>query len=299
MERLRSPSRTVRALGLAALLIASLAFVAQPARAEMGRPSWAAGDFWVYSLSSTDPGSGVPNATLRFDVKGTESVTVNGTAYSTYHVAATVSFVLVGTTTFPADIWFSTETLAIVKIRAVLQVSVPGFDGSGTFEISGNPPQTIQWPLRAGATWQSSTTVWTVTTNSSGTTYMSVPLTTTFNVQSDATITVPAGTFTTTPVREESGTGAGYTINYWSPQVGNWVRVAQYNDSDGNEGNFNLTSSNYQAGNFFTAVILFLPTWIWLLIAAAVVVVVVALARRRGRRPARAMPPAEPPPEMP
>lgn len=266
----------------------------------MGRPTWAAGDFWVYQLSSTEGDFDVPNTTLRFDVKGTEPVTVNGTAYPSYHVAATVSFVLVGTTTFPADIWFSTDTLAIVKIRAVVQVSVPGLDAAGTFEVSGNPPQTIQWPLTAGASWQSSTTVWTVTTNSSGMTYTSLPLSTAFSVQSDATVTVPRGTFTTTPLRETEVATGSYTINYWSPQVGNWARVSQHNASGENEGNFNLTSYNYQGGSFFTAVILGLPTWVWLLVVGAVVVVVVAIARRRRRRPTtQAGQPVEPPPEMP
>lgn len=292
-------SRTASAVGVAALLIASLALIAPPARAEMGRPSWAAGDFWVYQFSSTEAGISLPNATLRLDVRGTESVTVNGTAYPTYHVAATVSFVLVGTTTFPADIWFSTETLAIVKIRAALQISLPGVDASGTFEISGNPPQTIQWPLTAGASWQSSTTVWTVTTNSSGTTYMSLPLTTDFSVQADATITVPRGTFTTTPLKETEVASGSYTINYWSPQVGNWARVSEHNASGGNEGNFNLTSYNYQSGFFLTAVILGLPTWIWIIIAAAVVVVVAFAARRRRRGRAAPPPGSEPPPEMP
>lgn len=288
--------RRTLGVGATALLIVSLAFAAQPARAEMGRPTWASGDFWVYTLSFADAELGLPNATLRFDVTGTETITVNGTAYSTYRVAATISFVLVGTTTFPADMWFSTETLAIVKIRATVQLNLPGFDASGTFEVSGNPPQTIQWPLTAGASWQSSTRVWTVATNSTGTTYTSVPLSTDFSVQSDATISVPAGTFTTTPLKETDTASGSYTINYWSPQVGNWARVAQHNSTGENEGNFNLTSYNYQAGFFLTAVVLGLPTWIWLIIAAAAVVaiVVVARRRRRGRAP-QTMPPPEPP----
>lgn len=297
---MRTTSRVGFAAFVAAVLIVSLTFLAPPARAAMGKPTWASGDFWVYSLSSTNQSSGIPNATLRFDVRGTESVTVNGTPYSTYRVAATVSVVLIGTTTFPAEIWFSTDTLAIVKIRATLDISLPGVDASGTFEVFGNPPQTIQWPLTAGASWTSPTTVWTVTTNSTGTTYVSQPLTTDFSVQADATISVPAGTFSTTPLKETETVTGSYTINYWSPQVGNWARVAQHNSTGGNEGNFNLTAYNYQGGFFLTAVILGLPTWIWLIIAAAVVAVVaVSVRRRRKRRGPQPMPEFQQPPEMP
>lgn len=289
--------RTAVALGIAALLVASLA-VAQPARANMGRPSWAAGDFWVYALSSAGPGGVNANATLRLDVRGTEQIVVNGTSYSTYRVAALVSVVLVGTTTFPADLWYSTDTLALVKARATVEITVPGLHVSGTVEVFGNPPQTIRWPLTAGAQWQSTTTVWTVMTNASGTTYASAPLTTDFAVMADATVSVPAGTFATTPVNESNPLGGGsYQINYWSPQVGNWARVAQYNGTGGNEGNFNLTGWNYQGGFFLTAVLLGLPTWVWLIVVAAVVVVVAIAVRRRRRRPAaQTMPPVEPPP---
>jgi len=287
--------RSARAMVLAftILLVAAFAIVPGTARANMDKPAWASGDFWVYALPSS--GIGVTNATLRIAVTGTQSIVVNQTSYSTYHTDATVTVKFIGTTTFPAEIWFSTDTLAIVKIKATVDISLPNITASGTFEVSGNPPQTIQWPLTAGATWQSNTTVWTVTTNSSGSTYLSSALTTSFEVQSDASITVPAGTFTTTPLKETETASGSYTINYWSATVGNWVRIGQYDSQGRDQGSFNLTSFNYQAGSFFTTIFFGLPVWIWLILLVVILVAIVGLfAVRRRRPPTRAMPPSPP-----
>src|SRR5438046_9776387 len=101
------------AVGL--LLIAALAFTATPARAATNRPAWASGDFWVYAYSSALTGTSI-SGTLRMDVTGTESVSVNGSSYSTYHVAATLTIPFGSLTlNLPATIWYSTDTLAIVR----------------------------------------------------------------------------------------------------------------------------------------------------------------------------------------
>ena len=289
---MHTPARVMVA-AFALLLVAAFAIVPGTAKANMNKPTWASGDFWVYALSTGSVG--IPNTTLRMDVTGTESVTVNGTTYSTYHVAAAVSYQLIGTTTIPADIWFSTDTLAIVKIKVVLTINLPNITAGGTFEIAGNPPQTIMWPLTAGATWSSSTLVWTTTTNSTGhKTYTSATLTTAFSVQSDATVTVPKGTFSTTPLKETSSNGS-YSINYWSADVGNWVRVGNYDSRGRDQGDFNLTAYNYQGGGFFTSIVFGLPVWIWLVLLVVILVAIIGLfAVRRRRRPTRVMPPSPP-----
>src|SRR3989442_4853646 len=73
------------ALGVALLLVGTLGLALQPAKASMDRPTWSAGNFWAYAVFA---GSGVPsgNVTFRMDVTGTDSVTLNGTAYPCYHV---------------------------------------------------------------------------------------------------------------------------------------------------------------------------------------------------------------------
>jgi len=290
------------ASGIAVLLL-SLALIPPPASAAMNRPTWSRGDFWVYAFASGATGT-TTNGTMRMDVTGTESVTVNGTAYSAYHVDAVLTIPFGGSLVFtvPADIWFSTDTLAIVKITAAVNLTLGTFTIDSTISVSGNPPQVIQWPLTAGASWSSSTTVWTSATNASGTTYQSSSLTTAFSVQADATVSVPAGTFTTTPLRETEAGNGSYTVNYWSAQVGNWARVGEFNSSGQDEGGFNLTAYNYQAGSFFTSVVIGLPVWIWLILIVVVLTAIVGIAakRRRPRRPQAApppMPPQEPPME--
>jgi hypothetical protein len=289
----------VPAIGL--LLIAALAFTAAPARAATDKPSWAAGDFWVYAYSSALTGTAV-SGTLRMDVTGSESVMVNGSSYPTYHVAATLTIPFGSLTfTLPADIWYSSSTLAIVKIVATVNLTFGTVSANSHISISGNPPQIIQWPLTAGATWDSSTTVWAVTTNATGSVrYSSSPLTTHFEVQTDATITVPAGTFTTSPLKETTVGSSSFIINYWSPQAGNTARTESHNGTGQSAGSYNLTSYRYQGGSLFTTVFIGLPFWIWLILVVLVVAAVVGVVvLRRRRPPVAAPPPGWSPPEQP
>lgn len=283
------------------LLIAALALTATPARAAMDKPAWAAGDFWVYAYSSALTGTAT-SGTLRMNVTGSESVTVNGSAYPTYHVAATLTIPFGSLTfTLPADIWYSSNTLAIVKIVATINLTFGTVSANSHISISGNPPQVIQWPLTAGAKWDSSTVVWAVTTNSTGAVrYTSSPLTTSFEVQTDASITVPAGTFTTSPLKETTMGSTSYVINYWSPQAGNSVRTESHNSSGQSAGGYNLTSYRYQAGSLFTTVFVGLPVWIWLILVVLILAAVVGVILvRRRKPPVAAPPPGWVPPQQP
>ena len=291
----------VLAAAVGLLLIAALAFTATPARAATNRPAWASGDFWVYAYSSALIGTSI-SGTLRMDVTGTESVLVNGSSYSTYHVAATLT-ILSGSVTvnLPATIWYSTDTLAIVKIVADVNLTFGTVSANSHISISGNPPQIIHWPLTAGASWDSSTTVWDVTTNSTGAVrYTQMPLATHFEVQTDASITVPAGTFTTSPLKETAAGSTSFVINYWSPQAGNSVRTESHNSSGQSAGSYNLTSYRYQAGSLLTTVFLGLQVWIWLILLVLVVAAVVGAVLVRRRRPGvGAPPPGWTPPQQP
>ena len=287
------------AVGL--LLIAALAFTATPARAATDRPAWASGDFWVYEYSSALTGTKT-SGTLRMDVTGTESVNVNGSSYPTYHVAAVLTIPFGSLTfTLPATIWYSTDTLAIVKIVADVNLTFGTVSANSHIAISGNPPQIIHWPLTAGASWDSSTTVWDVTTNSTGAVrYAQMPLATHFEVQTDASITVPAGTFTTSPLKETAAGSTSYVINYWSPQAGNSVRTESHNSSGQSPGSYNLTSYRYQGGSFFTTIFVGLPVWIWLLLLVLIIAAVVGVVVVRRRRPPMvAPPPGWAPPQQP
>lgn len=282
----------------ALLLVAAFAIMPGTAKANMDRPTWAAGNFWVYSFVSGSGGLTI-NGTLRLDVSGTETVTLNGTDYPSYHVAADLKIPFGAGFSYELtpDIWFSTDTLAIVKIRAVV-APIANLTTQTTVVIAGSPPQTIHWPLTAGATWTDSTVVWTSSTNATATTWAQAALSTRFEVQSDASISVPAGTFTTTPIKESNTANLSYTMNYWSAQVGNWVRVGDYDSTGRNTDNFNLTSYSYSGGSFFTSILFGLPVWIWLVLLVVIIVAIIGVfAVRRRKPPMRAMPP--PPPQMP
>src|SRR2546426_8064497 len=198
------------ALGL--LLVAGLLALAAPARANMDRPTWASGDSWTYATGSGTSGT----STLSITVTGTESTPVNGTSYPCYRTLTKLTTTSGSfTVTYSADVWFSVDTLVLVKIQASINVS-----GIITFTISGYPPQTIEWPLTTGRTWGPSSTVVTVeTAYPNGTkTHSYQTLSTNFEVLADTSVTVPAGTFTTTPLKETSAANPTYTINYWPPQ---------------------------------------------------------------------------------
>jgi hypothetical protein len=290
------PSRRVVAAGLAVLMVVALSFLAQPAKASTSRPTWSVGDYWVYSYKASALGT-TYTGTLRLDVVGTESVTLNGTAYSSYHVKAGIVYDYGSISiNIHGDLWYSVDSLAIAKIALTLNLT-----GSVDITIWGNPPQSIHWPLNSGDSWTSATDLTTKEVFSNGTTVSHYgKLSTTFSVLADTSITVPAGTFTTTPVKETMTGSTAYNINYWSPQAGNSVRTEGHNATGGPGGGYNLTSYNYQGGNFFTSVFVGLPVWIWLVILLLVVVAVVGVVVVRRRRPrAGAPPPGWVPPQQP
>lgn len=265
----------------------------------MERPSWSSGDSWVYAYTAAS-GSSTVNGTLKMDVVARETISVNGTSYPTYHVAATLTLPFGSFSfTLPSDLWFSTDTLAIVKVTATVNFSFGSVSSRSTIEISGNPPQTIHWPLATGDAWSSSAVVWAVVVAQNGTrTTSSESLTTDFLVLTDATVTVPAGSFMTTPVKGTNRANGSYAVNYWSDQVGHWAQVGFYNASGGKSSGLALTSYRYQGGGFFGISLLGVPVYLWLIVVA-VVVAILAYAVLRRRRPPVAMPPPEMPPSPP
>ncbi|MCI4371279.1 MAG: hypothetical protein L3J78_01375, partial [Thermoplasmata archaeon] len=266
-------------------------------RASTSRPTWTAGDYWTYAFRASLPGQ-TYNGTLTLTVLGTESVSVNGSSYSSYHVRGTIGVAFGGGSfSFQGDVWYNVATLAIVEITAVVSIT-----GSVTITISGNPPQDIHWPLTTNDAWSSSTAITEKQVLPNGTAnYLYTKLSTNFNVLADTTVTVPAGTFSTTPLKETSMGSNAYVVNYWSPQTGNSVRSESYNGSGGGpSGGYNLTAYNYQGGSFFTSIFLGLQLWIWLLLLLVVVVAIVGtVVIRRRKPPAMVAPPWTPPQQPP
>jgi len=290
------PIARISALGIALLLVAAFVITAAPVSASTGRPTWAAGDYWNYAFGASISGT-ASTGTLSLNVLGTESVTFNGTAYSSYHVKGTVGFRLGGGMfTYEADVWYSVATLAVVQISAIVNIT-----GLVTITVWGNPPQDIHWPLTTNDAWRSSTaiTIRELFASNGTTTYTYSTLSTDFSVLADTSITVPAGTFTCTPLRETETGSSSFVVNYWSSQAGNSVRSESRNSTGGPSGGYNLTSYRYQAGSFFTAVVFGLSTWIWLILAVVILVAIVGVVWIRRRRPPVGAPPQWAPPQQP
>src|SRR5437016_8650930 len=206
------------AVGVVILLVLTFGFLAEPARAATNRPTWSTGDFWVYSYSAValnQTASGSPTLCGRHGIRHAQRDVVFG-LQSPGHGQLRIREL---DDDFQRRPVYTTD-LAIAEISFVITLS-----GSLTVTIWGNPPQHINWPLTSGDSWASSTDVTLKEIAPNGTaTSTYTKLSTTFNVLADTSVTVPAGTFTATPVKETMAGSTSSTINYWPPPAGNAAR---------------------------------------------------------------------------
>ncbi len=296
-------SRIVVAGVVVALALVTVAY-APTARAAMDLPVWTSGDYWLYSLSGVS-GAGIPGlegtGTMRVDVVGVETITIGGTSISTYHarVNMTISTTISGQTftfSFLGDQWYRVSDLAQAKMSIGASILGQTFSVSLTY----NPPMEIRWPLTANASWPTTSTL-TATVNIFGqTNTTSETVTLQHTVEADRSVTVTAGTFSTTPVKDTTGS-TGYTRSHWSATVGNWVSQKTYDDLGTEQGSMDLTSYTYQGPGLLGALFLGLSLLIWLVLLAFVVIVIVAvLVLRRKKPPVPAYLPVQPvPPTQP
>ena len=290
------PLARIGAWSIGILFVVALVMMASPASASTSRPTWSAGDYWNYAFGARVPGQSY-NGSLSLTVLGTESVNLNGTVYSGYHVRGVIGFQFGGGTfSYQGDAWYNVNTLAVLQISAVINITT-----SITITIWGNPPQDIRWPLTTNDAWRSSTaiTVRELYASNGTTTYAYQTLSTDFSVLADTSVTVPAGTFTCTPLRETATGSNSFVVNYWSSQAGNSVRSESRNSTGGPSGGYNLTSYRYSGGSFFTSIVFGLPIWIWLILVAVIVVAVVSIIVVRRRKPPVVAPPQWAPPQQP
>jgi hypothetical protein len=277
------PSKA-RLVAIACAFVFLAVFAAPAVRADMDRPTWTAGDFWQYAFTGDIFGA-AGSGGMRIEVVGPDSTTVGTNTYPTYRARTWINITSGGVTlSVPGDAWFRTTDLALV--RQTMSISFGPF--STTTTVTYDPPEEIRWPLRAGVSWSATSTVRTVTDGSQFTDTETMS----FIVQAETPVTVPAGTFTTTPLRREPG--GGYRIEFWSPQVGNSVRSQEYDSGGSQQTSADLQAYKYQGGSLLGNL------WLILLLLLIVIVIVVAavLARRR-RGPAAPMPSGWQQPGMP
>lgn len=286
-------------------MLAAFLVVAPPTQAAASRPVWSPGNYWEYEISGAVSPSGEPG-TMRLEVVGQDSVTVGSATYPTYRTNLTFNVTIVGS---PYEIhgnaWFRTSDLAPVKLNFSFTIVILG-PITTSITITYNPPLTVEWPLMEGKEWTvTSTVTFIVAVADRPPETNSTLLSATFEVDPDETVTVPAGTFTTTPVRQRE-VGGNTSESHWADEAGNSVEEKSY-DSGGNEtSSMELTSYSYTPPSGTGAETLFgLPWYLWLLfvlIAAAAVAAFLFLRRRPPAgmpMPPGMMPPQAPPPAPP
>jgi len=287
-------SRVVFA-GLTIALAAILVGLAPTARAATSLPVWNSGDYWVYTVTGEGGGAGIPglggSGTMRIDVVGVETVTVGSTSISAYRARMnlTIDADFMGQTVrmyMPGDQWYRVSDLALAK----MSVSSSVFGAPFSMTMTVDPPAEIRWPLTAGTTWSTTSTV-TTTMNVFGQIQTTTDTATVqHEVEADQSVTVAAGTFTTSPVKETTSGLTGYSLSYWSATAGNWVSQKSYNSLGVEQGGLELTSYKYQGPGLLNINILGLSLLIWLVLIAFVIIAVVAVVLLRRRRPPAAMP---------
>ena len=260
-----------RVLRLEAMFLAigllGIAFAVAPqgARADANAPRWSAGDFWLYADASN------ANSTLRVDVVARENAqTLLGNTYDAFHLRETASG---GAVSLMPDSWVRDSDLGIVKIS----ITIAGI----TTIISFDPPQSqASFPLSSLKSWTTSLNFSVKIGNGNPTT---VSISGSAQVEGEADVAVPAGTFHSFSIR---GLGGGaYTKLYYSEQVGYWSKRETYDAQDRPTGAMVLTGYHYQWNTTFLLIIG--------LVIALIAVVAVALIIRMRKRRAGGWPPPQ------
>ncbi len=276
--------RWLSILAVGALLVAS---VPGGAFAAAERPSWSVGDYWEFVGWDRQIGITV-NLTERVEVLAFEPlVRVEGT-YETVKVLRTQTQVRWWSgvnVTVARTQWFSRADLSILRDHWVLTSTPPG---TTTLDITieYTPPWLLyRFPFSAGAAWTTDSR-YTVTGVPPNTTFF-VPYASDHHVLSEADYTIPGGsgadanrTFHVYLLqRTNPGTGGVRWLDYWSDEVGFWVRHEMTASNGTGLQELTLTSHQVSAASLGSSVPLL--GGLALLVAA-----LVALGTDRGRHAA-------------
>ena len=263
---MRLPIRAL-AVSLTLLLVATAALVQTPStRAAGNEPRWTSGDFWVYS----DSGS-----SIHTEVVGRENVaTLLGNIYDSFHLRESTTSGSVTTTT---DLWVRQSDLGVVKTS----FTVFGVTSNFTWDP---PAAHANFPLFPGKRWSVPLQFSFKIGNGNP-----VTVSTAFSAEVDAEVdvAVPAGTFRSQSVREN--TTGSYTKFYFSEQVGYWAKEERYDNQDQKTGERVLTSYRYQWNTTFLAII-------GTVVALIAIAVIAYLWKKRKKAVGLPGGPAPPPP---
>ena len=290
------------------ILPVALGAFAPAARGAMSRPTWSVGDYWEYAMTGESTISGFPvypgDAAMRMEVLGLETLNLSGGLglYAAYHAGLTLTITQGNLQIdIPGDIWFRTADLALAKYRISVTYSSPLGNQTITVTVTFDPPLEIRWPVSETNTW-SPTSLMTLVQEITGQPNQTVSGTIRVQdlVEAPQDVTVPAGRFSTTPLRMTQITG-DYSRQFWSSQAGNEASEKTYYSNGTQAGSRDLTSYRYQAagpgGGGGGGNVLGLPPILWIVILIGVFVVVAVLLAVRPKRPTEATVPAPMPPQ--
>jgi hypothetical protein len=275
------------------LLLTMLSSVAVPsAEAATDRPTWHVGDWWEYSVTNVaSPAGGTGTGTYKSIVAGTEDIGAGGPIYRTKDWLNVSS----GGATYsvPGETWYRQSDLALARVQFAFTASTITISITFTFA----PPLNRYWPLTPGLDWSSDSVV----TETSVLTFGGFSQTNTttnnvhvqYTVQTMTSVTVPKGTFAANPIQQTQIGVLGYSVSYFSRDVGNVVKDATY-DSNGNETSSEaLSDYSYRAPSVGAESFLGMAYWWWLLVAgylATLVVGGILLFRPKRQKPSPAAP---------
>ena len=210
-------NQTAKLLTLSLLIVCCV--LAAPAQATIvaEKPVYVATDHWTY----TDIGVQTNGETMSIT---TLSVQKNGETCYQISVAVKTN----GTSTSLTH-WYRTSDLALVQMES--SVTAGGFT-TKTTTIYKPPGSAYKFPMKAGDTWTVHQTVKTIS-EVTGISYVSMNVTMdiTYNVVSEETVTVTAGTFDTLKITANYGGSASRTF-YYAPKVGSYVKITSTGSSE-------------------------------------------------------------------
>ena len=285
------PRRRVLLGAYVAMLVVSALF-AVPRVSAAVKPSWAGGDFWTYDVSGTSltrPGNG----TLRIEVVGTESISVGSKSYLCYNLTEAESLShsqpFVVYENLSGNAWYRVADLSIVQEDLSGTYVTPSLDLSWPLSVRyfWDPPNDILWPLNAGAVWSTMSSMNLTVTLNGARGWRNTTLLTNYLVEPERAISVPGGTFLSTPVNGTDSTG-DRNVTYWSDEVGHVVLHQAFDASNGETQTVRLSSYRYQGASPkpspFGVIVLMAGVGIGIFVASVAVGLKVMNSRRERKR---------------
>ncbi len=261
------------------LVAGSIVLVTSPVMAQGSAAKWSIGDFWEYG-GQTDIFGTTFSVILRLKVDHKVDLTVGSQSYETFNCSVAVSLAA-GSTTIGTNGYINFRTSDLARVRVWYEIPILG----GWTESTYDPPlENLRFPLSDGQTWSSTSTE--RSSSNLGTTTRTV--TYDYSVAGPTSLTVPAGTFSTFRIIEDSnGLGPPGKMDY-SDTVGFAVRLNGTVMGLSSQGTLELKSYGYQAGSSGILMVILL-----VVIIIVVVVLIAALLIRSRRKAQQFVPPQQ------